>query len=266
MPRITKISTPAKSPRKRSVHLDGRWGFNCLANVVERFGLVVGMELGEAELEKIKGAEVQQKALDQGLAILSRRMHSASEIRGKLVKAKYTSEQVEAAIEHLTKLGYLDDARFAKAKAQSAAEHRKHGRRRAYMELVKSGVEKETARRASEEVFEGHDSLKVARELASKKAPSLLKLDNMTARRRLMGLLLRRGFTFEEIKPVLDETLGTEQVTDAPTPVNRETGEVMDEADQEVGPEAEPGNWRSGLLGHHARGKEKKPSKWRRRR
>jgi SOS response regulatory protein OraA/RecX len=51
----------------------------------------------------------------------------------------------------------------------------------------------------------------VARELARKKAPSLKRLDSHTARRRLYGLLLRRGFNYEEIRPVVEEVLGAEE-------------------------------------------------------
>ncbi len=209
MPTVTKVNIPKKSPKKRAVYLDGAWAFNVNAVLVEKRGLRVGVEISAADVEAIKGAEVRQKALDKGLSILSRRLHSASEVRTKLTRAKYTAEQVEHAVSELTRLGYLDDARFAKAKAASAAKYRKHGERRAYVELIKSGVHRETARRASVEVYEAHDSMKVARELAAKKLPSLRRLDKATAQRRLTGMLLRRGFNFDEIRPVIEETLGT---------------------------------------------------------
>lgn len=275
MATVTKITTPAKSPKKRAVYLDGKWGFNVPANVAERFGLKVGMELSPAEVEKITAAQLQQKALDKGLAILSTRLHSRSELRTKLLRAKYTEAQTEAALGELERLGYVNDTRFAVTKAQSAAEHRKHGRRRAYVELIKSGVERETARRASEEVFDAHDSLKVARELAAKKTPSLRRLDNQTARRRLTGMLLRRGFTFDEIKPVLDEYLGGSQEEVVPEGVNPATGEVAptpepaaevdaDETadDEKPGDEARAENWRAAMLPAHMRKKEKPKSRW----
>lgn len=208
MPTITRINVPKKSPKKRAIYLDGTWAFNINATIVEKRGLRVGAELSDAEVEALKGAEVQQKALDKGMAILTRRLHSTAEMRTKLTKARYAPEQVEATIAELARLGYLDDARFATAKASSAAKYRKHGQRRAYVELIKSGVQRETARRASEEVYEAHDSMKVARELAAKKLPSLRRLDAQTARRRLTGMLLRRGFNFDEIRPVIEETLG----------------------------------------------------------
>ena len=47
----------------------------------------------------------------------------------------------------------------------------------------------------------------MARELALKQAPRLRKLDPLVAKRRLVGMLQRRGFDFETIKPVIDEVL-----------------------------------------------------------
>ena len=34
----------------------------------------------------------------------------------------------------------------------------------------------------------------------------------MTARRRLAGMLLRRGFDYDTVRPVIDEVLGDEPV------------------------------------------------------
>jgi NAD(P)-dependent dehydrogenase (short-subunit alcohol dehydrogenase family) len=49
--------------------------------------------------------------------------------------------------------------------------------------------------------------LAVARALAAKQAPRLKRLDPIVARRRLIGMLQRRGFDYDEIKPVVDEVL-----------------------------------------------------------
>jgi SOS response regulatory protein OraA/RecX len=43
--------------------------------------------------------------------------------------------------------------------------------------------------------------------LARKQAPRLRKLDPIVARRRLTGMLQRRGFDYDDIRPVLDEVL-----------------------------------------------------------
>lgn len=259
MPTVTRISTPKRSPKKRSVYVDGKWAFNLPLGVVEKWGLVQGMELTAAGVEELRGAVFRQALMDKALAILSRRLHSKSELRTKLSKGDFAPEQIDAALAELERLGYIDDARFARTKAQASAQYRKHGQRRAYVELLKSGVEKETARRASEEVFEASDTLKVARELAAKKAPSLLRLDRATARRRLTGMLLRRGFNFDEIRPVLDEFLGQQDLPEEREPAP--TTEPEPVATDSDGPEESPdaGNWRSAMLPEHARRKPKAP-------
>src|SRR5439155_7602281 len=107
-----------------------------------------------------------------------------------------------------TRLGYLDDAQFAKAKAQSAVTYKQHGKRRAKLELIRAGVSGAVADQALEEVYDPADSLAAARELARKQGPRLKKLDPQVARRRLVGMLQRRGFEYDEIKPVVAEVLG----------------------------------------------------------
>ncbi|MGN6626593.1 MAG: regulatory protein RecX, partial [Tepidisphaeraceae bacterium] len=105
-------------------------------------------------------------------------------------------------------MGYINDKRYAEAKAESAAVHKHHGPNRARLELAKKGIERETARQAVEQVYEGHDNLAMARDLATRKMKSLARLEPMVAKRRLMGMLLRRGYDFETIKPVIAEVLG----------------------------------------------------------
>ena len=62
--------------------------------------------------------------------------------------------------------------------------------------------------RALGDVYDSHDSVAVARRLAEKQAPRLKKLDPAVARRRLVGMLQRRGFDYESIRPVVDEVIG----------------------------------------------------------
>jgi regulatory protein len=210
MPTITKITEQKRSPNRRNIFLDGKFAFGCNINVVARFRLREGMKLSDEQVREIRLGEVKQECFDAAMGFLSRRLHSRSELQRKLARKEWGADVIEAVLEDLTRLGYLDDKRFAKTKALSAAQHKHHGRRRAMVELMKAGVEKETARRAVEDVYEPHDSLAVARTLAQKKAPQLRRLDPLVARRRLAGMLARRGFEYDVVRPVIDEVLGDE--------------------------------------------------------
>lgn len=208
MPSITKISEQKSRPNRRNVYLDGKFAFGCNLNVVAKFKLREGLMLSSSELEAIQAGEVRQEAFDYALKTLERRLHAKTELRRKLTKREYGDAVIDDVLNDLQRLGYVDDARFAKTKAQSAAEHKQHGHRRARVELMKAGVDDATARKAIEDVYDPHDSLAVARTLAQKKAPQLRKLDPLVARRRLVGMLGRRGFDYETIRPVIDEVLG----------------------------------------------------------
>ena len=151
--------------------------------------------------------DLKRQCLDAGLRLLKSRAHSTVELRRKLRK-HFDAENVAETIERLTRLRYLNDEHFAKMKAASAVNHKQHGRRRAQLELMKAGVDYETADRALDSVYDSADTLAVARQFAQKQAKRLLKLDPQVARRRLIGALQRRGFDYDDIKPVVEEVLG----------------------------------------------------------
>lgn len=207
MPLITRIIEQKRRPNRRNVHLDGRFGFGCHVNVVARFRLREGLNLTPQQVREIEQGELRQECFDQAMACLGRRLHSRSELQRKLARREHGSAIIASVLDELTRLGYIDDERFARTKALSAADHKRQGRRRAMVELLRSGVNTDVARRALEEVYGSKDTAAIARALAEKHSARLRSLDPLVARRRLAGMLQRRGFGFEEIRPVLDEVL-----------------------------------------------------------
>lgn len=208
MPVVSKIAEQKRRPNRRNVFLDGAFAFGCNLNVIAKFKLREGIALTEEQVRQIQLGEVKQECFDRALEYLGSRLHSTAELRRKLTRREYGDAVVDAVLADLARLGYLDDARFAKTKALSAAQHKHHGRRRAFLELIKSGVKGDVADKALADVYAEHDSTAVARQLAQKQAPRLKKLDPLVARRRLVGMLQRRGFDYGSIKPVIDEVLG----------------------------------------------------------
>ena len=213
MPTITQISEQRRKANRRNVHLDGAFAFACNLNVVAKFRLHEGLVLSAEQVEEIRQGEVRQECYDHAMRFLQRRMHSRNELKTKLSRQEHDAGTIESVLDSLQASGYVDDAKFAQSNVESSAKSRHHGRRRAAIELLKKGVVGEDARKALENVYDTHDSLSVARELARKKAKSLAKLDPQVARRRLAGLLMRRGFEYDVVRPVIDEVLG---IHDAP--------------------------------------------------
>jgi regulatory protein len=208
MPLLTDITEQKRNANRRNIFLDGKFAFGCNLNVVAKFRLRAGLELDAQQISEIELGAVKQECFDAAMNFLSRRLHSRAELKRKLGRREWGEKVIEATLDDLARMDYIDDERFAKTKALSAAQHKKHGRRRAFMELIKSGVKGDVADNALREVYAAHDSVAIARELAEKQAPRLRKVDPLVARRRLVGMLQRRGFDYDAIKPVVDEVLG----------------------------------------------------------
>jgi regulatory protein len=208
MPTITRIAEQRRRPNRRNIHLDGAFAFGCNINVVAKFHLREGKTLTPEQVRQIELGEVKQECFDRAMHALSSRLHSRSELQKKLMRREYGETVVNAVLDDLARLGYVNDERFAKTKAMSAAQYKHHGRRRAFVELRRAGVAQDVAERALDDVYAGRDNTAEARELARKRLPRLKRLDVQVARRRLVGMLQRRGFDYEDIRPVIDEVLG----------------------------------------------------------
>jgi regulatory protein len=142
------------------------------------------------------------------MAYLARRMHSRSELKRKLQKGEFPDAEIEQTLDRLTELHYLDDAEFARQKL-AQTQRKLIGQRRAMQELLKSGVKGETARSAVREHFDRDESRENAQHLIDKNLPRLQRLEPLVAKRRLVGLLMRRGFEYEAVKPLVERALGS---------------------------------------------------------
>jgi regulatory protein len=208
MSTITRITTPKRTPNRRAIFIDGKQAFTIHVNVVARHRLRESIEISPDLRRQIEQTQVKQECFDAALRYLTRRLHSRSELTRKLRRAEYPDSIVTEVLDDLTRQGYLDDARFAQTRALASMQHKQIGQRRAKIELMKAGVRSEIADRAVAEVYAEADPTSVARRLAEKQAPRLRRLPPEVARRRLSGLLQRRGFDYESIRPVIDEVLG----------------------------------------------------------
>jgi len=214
MPVVSKITEQKRRANRRSVYLDGTFAFGCNINVIAKFRLVEGQSLTADQVNDIQNGAVRQECFDKAIKSIERRQHARAELAGKLKKFDYPIALIESVLDQLTELNYINDQRFAETRAELTATYKHHGRNRVLMELAKKGVPRETARRAVETVYETKDSAAMARDLATKKMRSLARLEPVVAKRRLYGILLRRGFDFETIKPVVDEVLGRDKDAD----------------------------------------------------
>lgn len=161
----------------------------------------------------MKTAKPLKPILETATAILARREHSTMELRRKLGLKGYPKPEIEALLQTLTEKNYLNDARYAEARARSRAHHSKWGQGRIRQELAQQGVAKETAAQTLAELSETEDWLATATKLIQRRFPqplptletadpSLGRAEAAKAfqqeKARRIAFLTRRGFTLQQ--------------------------------------------------------------------
>jgi len=92
---------------------------------------------------------------DYALKVLSRRAHSSSELRYKLLRRAESPAFVQITMDKLREYGLADDAKFSEAFAQSRLQNQGFGRQRVLRDLRSKRVPVEIAKSAVEKTFGG---------------------------------------------------------------------------------------------------------------
>lgn len=128
--------------------------------------------------------------------MLARRDHAEAEVARKLGQKGFSAEAARSAIERLRRLGYLDDRRFALRFAESTVRNGRGWGARLRMELLRRGIDPELIAETLAETGAAFDEGQTLRELLERKFPSFSPAAaDDRERRRVMGYLLRRGFS-----------------------------------------------------------------------
>ena len=139
-------------------------------------------------------------ALKYALKVLGYRDRSMSEMRQKLTGKGFSKDVVDGTLVYLEGKAFIDDRRLAGLLMRDAVERRHFGAQGVRSYLIRRGIAKDMAEAMAES---DNDYLGAALQLAEKKMRSMGHLDSVTIKRRLWGLLARRGFTPDEMRQVL---------------------------------------------------------------
>lgn len=198
--RITAIKAQIKNTERVSVYLDGKYSFSLTQSQLLEHKLHSGMELSEADLEKLQKASDYGKLLERVLNYVMIRPRSIREVRDYLWRKKADPDIGESIIQRLEVRGYLGDAAFAKSWVRSRQLTKPISKRRLQAELIQKGVASELIEQAISGNNE-YDELEALREIITKKR----KQSRYQDEQKLMQYLARQGFSYDVIKSTLSE-------------------------------------------------------------
>lgn len=150
-------------------------------------------------------------AFEQALKLLNRRDYARKALSDRLYKLGHSRPDIDAAVERLTELRYLDDARYALAVVRTRALQSGWGRKRIVLDLRKRGVDESTALAALDEFEAASDELDEemadwssrARRLVTRKFGEEPPKEPKEWKRRI-AFLMRRGFSYEQARRAIE--------------------------------------------------------------
>ncbi len=155
-----------------------------------------GVELSDQALERLAEEHTITDLADRALDYLARGRRTRRELELRLRKREATPAQIAAALDRLEQSGVLSDEAVAQAEA-SARLRRGEAPARVRQQLRKKGVAGKAANEALTNAIEddGFDERAACLEAARKRARTLRNDEPDAARRKLLGFLLRRGYS-----------------------------------------------------------------------
>lgn len=198
--RITALEPQKRARDRINVFLDGEFALG-VAEIVAAT-LKLGAWLSDETILELRAADGIEQAHSRALDYLSYRPRSEAELRKYLAEKGVTEEVVEIVVERLADVGLVDDAAFARYWRDNRARFRPRGRQVLRYELGQKGIDSETI----DEALDEYDEAAAIRLATEDQVRRLGNLPPDEARRRLIGRLARRGFSYE----LIQETLATQ--------------------------------------------------------
>ena len=204
--KITALRAQAKDPQRVNVFIDGEFALGVGLTTITKTGLHVGKQLSAEEFAKLEQIESGDKAYLAALRFLEARPRSIAEVRARLGRKDYAPEAIDAAIARLAELELLDDAAFARYWVENRQANRPRGAGALRDELRRKGIDADvTAEVLNDDSLTGDEAASawgLARGALRKYAGSQ---DRNAFTRRMGSYLQRRGYTFEVIRPIVDQ-------------------------------------------------------------
>ena len=197
--KITSIKQQIKRAGRYSIFVDEKYSFSLSDDALLASRLVRGQELTADEVEQYKQNSIDDKLYNATLRYLSIRLRSSWELQTYLKRKGASPTLMEDILNKLTKLGYVDDKKFAESFVNDRNLLRPTSRRKLILDLKIKKIPQDIINQAV-----GSDSaieLENLHKIIERKRRQTKYQDNL----KLMQYLASQGFNYGDIKDALKD-------------------------------------------------------------
>ena len=197
--RIERIERSKHKQERVLVYLEGGDLLRVTGAELLRFGLYKGMDLTPELVVELQAATQKSQLKQTAARMASGRMLSKKEVQRRLTKKGADEEEAAEMADWLESLGAVDDAGYAGAVARHYGAMG-YGAGRVRQELMRRGVPRELWDEALAQLPPAGEAIR--RFLDAKLRGRAMTPEES---RRLAAALQRRGFSWNDIRPALNE-------------------------------------------------------------
>ncbi|MCH5317753.1 MAG: regulatory protein RecX [Eubacterium sp.] len=159
-----------------------------------------GTDITDEEWEELVEKINYRKAFNKCADLLSRRDHSIKELRDKLLRT-VDEASADKAVDKFIEMGYLDDEKFARALAEHLYDMKHYSDSHVKQELYQRGISRDIINDIVESAE--NDPVESVMTIINKKY--LNKLNMEGGREKVIAAMVRKGFSYSDIKSALEQ-------------------------------------------------------------
>ncbi len=195
---MSSVTTIERRGRRVTVTFDDAEPLECDRAFRGAQSIKSGQSIDDRILQRLREEAVRHSAEMTAVRWLAKSARSRTDIERRLRRERIPAEVIADTISTLEARGFLDDEAYATAWTEERLRLRPRARRTIERELRAAGVAAETAAAAVDEI----DDRAVAETIVGRH-PALRQDAWDVFERRAGGQLLRRGFTYDVVRDVL---------------------------------------------------------------
>ncbi len=172
-------------------------------------GLRKGMEVSSDRFSFLLNENEKHKIKTEAINYLAKRIHSAKELKIKLLQKKHKPEMINEIISELKEKELVDDFKYSQIYSEEKIRTKLWGEKKIKSELMKKGVSSEVISQVLSEKFHEENKIENAVELAAKKIKSLSykNLDKRKLAEKVYSFLASRGYDYQTSKEAVEKVM-----------------------------------------------------------
>lgn len=198
---ITSVERQQKNKHRYNIFINDVFALSVHEDMLVKYRLLKGEQIETANICEIVRADELHVAYLKAIRFLSIRPRSTYEMKVKLKQLGYDPDVIQITLDKLFQLNYLNDEEYTKNIVEQKIHYQKKGRLLIKQELKQKGVPTEHISRFLDGV-DNEEEFQIAMQLASKKWENSFG-DEITRKRKLIGFLLRRGYSSTIVQQIV---------------------------------------------------------------